>query len=177
MNRFRTCSPRPGALILLTMLWLAGCAATPEPLRDAPAHSPDLAQVQAAPQQYVGTTVRWGGIITAVDNGATESEVQLVARPLSAGGRPLETDQTGGRFLVRITGFLDPVVYATGRELTVVGRVDGVEQRNIGTYRYSYPVIRATSHHLWPLRPPPLPDPYYSPFQHPWYPYGPYPWP
>jgi starvation-inducible outer membrane lipoprotein len=52
-----------------------------------------------------------------------------------------------------------------------------VEQRNIGTYRYSYPVIRATSHHLWPLRPPPLPDPYYSPFQHPWYPYGPYPWP
>lgn len=164
-------------LALLAAVWLAGCASTPAPLRDSPEQSPDPAQVQAAPQQYVGTTVRWGGIITAVDNGPAESVVHIVARPLSSRGRPLETDKTSGRFLVYVAGFLDPVVYATGREFTAVGRVEGVEQRNIGEYRYSYPVVRASGYHLWPPPLPPQPDPfYYPPFYRPWYPYGPY-WP
>lgn len=167
----------------LSLLWwltlLAGCSTTPESLRDTVEQAPDPAQVRAAPERHIGASVRWGGIIAAVDNGPTESVVVIVARPLSRSGRPLETDASAGRFLLRIDGFIDPVVYGNGRELSAVGRVIGVEQRNIGAYPYSYPVLHADSHHLWPLRPPPTPDPfYYPPYHRPWYPYGPYPyWP
>ncbi|MEW6646104.1 MAG: Slp family lipoprotein [Pseudomonadota bacterium] len=165
-------------LLALVPLALGACATTPLPLREAPEHGPGPDQVRVAPEQYTGTVVRWGGIITAVDNGPADSVVELVSRPLSGNGRPLETDQSEGRFLVHISGFLDPVVYANGRELSVAGRVEGVEQRNIGEYRYSYPVLRAIGHHLWPPRLPPQADPfYYPPYHRPWYPYGPYPWP
>lgn len=164
-------------LLLVGLVLQSGCTSTPEPLREGPKQSPDPAQVRAAPEQYAGMTVRWGGVIVAVENGATQSVVQVVSRPLSSSARPQETDQTSGRFLVRISGFVDPVDYAAGREFTVTGVLEGMEQRNIGDYRYTFPVVRASGYHLWPLRPPPMPDPYYySPFYNPWYPYGPYPY-
>lgn len=167
------------ALLLTGLAWLTGCVSLPESLRSGPQQSPDPAQVRAAPQQYKGMSVRWGGVIVTVENGPEQSVVEVVSRPLSDSARPRQTDETAGRFLVRINGFVDPVDYVAGRELTVVGTLEGVEQRDIGTYRYSYPLVQATSHYLWPLRPPPMPDPYYyySPFYDPWYPYGPYRYP
>lgn len=165
-------------LLLVAFVWAGGCASVPEPVREAPLTSPDPAQVRANPGNYAGMTVRWGGVIVAVENEAKESVVQVVSRPLARSTRPQETDESWGRFIVRLKGFIDPVDYAPGREITVIGAVDGVEERNIGTYRYSYPLVRATSYYLWPLRPPPIPDPYYySPFYNPWYPYGLYPYP
>ncbi len=180
MNPGRNLLPRgtAAALLLVAVAWLAGCVSVPEPLRSGPQQSPDPAQVRAAPEQYAGMGVRWGGVIVAVENGAAQSEVEVVARPLSGSARPLLTDATAGRFLARISGFIDPVDYAAGREITVVGVVEGVEQRDIGAYRYSYPRVKVTSHHLWPVRLPPVQDPYfYSPFYYPWYPYGPYYYP
>ena len=181
MYPIRSSSMPKEAIVLLlvaALSWLTGCTSLPAPLRDAPQQSPDAAQVRAEPQHYAGLTVRWGGVIVAVENEAEQSLVQVVARPLSSSARPQETDQSAGRFLARISGFIDPVDYAAGREITIVGELEGIEQRNIGAYRYTYPVVRVKSHYLWPLRPPPLPDPYYySPFYYPWYPYGPYPYP
>lgn len=166
------------AVLLAGAALLAGCASVPEPLRDGPEQSPTPEQVRAAPEQYAGMRLRWGGVIVAVENGPVQSVVQVVARPLARDTRPQQTDQTAGRFLVRITGFIDPVDYAAGRELTIVGVLEGVEQRDVGAYRYRYPVVGATAHYLWPRRMPPAPDPYfYSPFYDPWYPYGPYPYP
>jgi outer membrane lipoprotein len=160
------------ALLLAIVAWLTGCASVPEPLRGGPQQSPDPAMVRTSPEQYAGMTVRWGGVIVTVENEAAQSVVQVVSRPLGESTRPLETDESWGRFIVRINGFIDPVDYAAGREITVIGVIDGVEQHNIGTYRYNYPLVRATTHYLWPVRLPPMPDPYfYSPFYSPWYPY------
>ena len=165
------------AVVLAVLAMLAGCASVPEVLRGGPEKGPDPTQVRTTPKQYAGMTVRWGGVIVDVENGPAQSLVQVVSRPLSTNARPLETDQTWGRFVARITGFIDPVDYAAGREITVVGVLEGTEQRNIDAYPYSYPVVRATGYYLWPLRLPPVPDPfYYSPFYSPWYPY-PYPYP
>ncbi len=175
---------RPSRLYpVLLLVLLTGCASMPEPLRDGPEHGPDPAQVRAASAQYMGMAVRWGGMIARVDNGPAESVVEIVARPLSGSGRPRETDQTAGRFLARITGFIDPAVYATGREFTLVGTIEGTERRNIGEHPYTYPVVRATGHYLWPARPALTQEPFYHPPFHrwpyyydPWYPYGPYPY-
>lgn len=165
------------AVVLTGLVWLAGCASVPQSLRGAPEQSPDVSLVRAAPESYRGITVRWGGVIVSVENGPRESVVEVVSRPLDRSSRPLESDETAGRFLARIGGFIDPVDYSAGREITVVGVVEGVEQHEIGTYPYRYPLVQTTAHYLWPLRPLPSPDPYYySPFYHPWYPYGPYPY-
>lgn len=169
------------SMVLATLVVLAGCAATPEAIRNGLEDSPDVAMVRAAPAQYQDLAVRWGGVIVSVDNQPDYSMVEVVARPLSDVGRPRDTDETPGRFLARISGFVDPAVYAQGRELTVVGHIDGVLERTIGEYRYSYPVVRATGHYLWQVRMPPEPDPffyhpYYSPFYDPWFPYRRYPY-
>lgn len=171
-------------LALAALLGVAGCASTPEALRGAPEFSPDVRQVRAAPESYLEVAVRWGGVIVAVENRASESVVEVVSRPLSRSGRPRETDQTFGRFLAHVSGFLDPAVYAQGREFTVVGRLHGLEPRTIGGYAYTYPLVRVTAHHLWPpLPPPPVHEPYFYrppyyrwPYYDPWYPYGPYPY-
>lgn len=168
------------ATLLLTLaglLWLTGCTTLPEPIRAAPAQPIVPAQAQAAPEQHKGAPVRWGGIIATVINLPSESLIEVVARPLEGDGRPEDSDRTTGRFLARLAGFIDPVAYAAGRELTVVGTLAGVEQRKIGEYAYLYPVVRVTGHYLWPLRPPPLRDPlYYPPYYRRWpyYPYGPF---
>lgn len=165
---------------LLTVLWLTGCASIPAPIRDAPERGPDPAEVRAAPQRFIGTVVRWGGVIAGVENKADGSVVEVVSRPLSDSARPEESDATAGRFLAYIKIFIDPVVYAKGRDVTVVGRVSGVERRKIGEYDYAFPVVQASGYFLWPKRPVSVRDPYYYypamspwPYYDPWFPYGP----
>ncbi len=165
--------------LLAALMGLAGCATPPADIRDAPAHGPGPAAVRAAPEQFKGQRVRWGGLIVAIHNEADLTEVELVSRPLDDSGRPERGDASEGRFLARIQGFVDPAIYAQGRELTVVGEVQRVEQRAIGEHGYRYPVVQVTSHHLWPQRsnhpPPAYYDPFYDPWPYydPWFPYGP----
>ncbi len=170
---------RGPAAALLAVLGLAGCASIPTPIRDAPEQGPSPAEVRAAPQRFAGTVVRWGGVIAGVENRADGSVVAVVSRPLSGVARPEESDETAGRFLVDIKQFIDPVVYATGREFTVVGRVSGVERRKIGAYDYTFPLVQATGYYLWPKRVPAAREPccygpfYPWPYYDPWFPYGP----
>lgn len=164
---------------LLAAFSLVGCASIPVPIRDAPEQGPSPAEVRATPQRFAGSVVRWGGVIAGVENQADGSVVEVVSRPLSDTARPEESDETAGRFLVEIKQFIDPVVYATGREFTVVGTVNGVERRKIGAYDYLFPVVQASGYYLWPKRLPPVREPCcYGPF-YPWpyyappFPYGP----
>ena len=71
--------------------------------------------------RYTGRKVRWGGTIAAVENKASDTWIEVVDRRLGAYGRPLFTDQSGGRFLVHIDGFLDPAIYRVNRPITVFG--------------------------------------------------------
>ena len=46
-----------------------------------------------------------------------------------------------------------PMVFinALGREITVLGKLQGVEEGKIGDAPYSFPVLKADSVHLWPV--------------------------
>jgi len=120
----------------------------------------------------MGVEVRWGGEIVAVDNREEATLVEVVSRELSDRGRPRAQDRSQGRFRARISGFLDPAVYDTGRQITVVGPVSGLEEGKVGDYPYRFPIVAVDTYYLWP--PPSEPrhyDPfYYDPFWHP------YPW-
>ena len=140
-------------IIVVGLFLLAGCAASiPPPLR-----SPGVTRttVEAARSHIVpiGVKVRWGGVISRVTNAAHTTWLQIISLPLQEDGRPQRGAHSGGRFLARIPGFLDPDVYAVGRELTVVGTFTGFRHEAIGKYQYDFPVVAASSQFLWPVRP------------------------
>lgn len=165
-------------------LLLGGCAAQmPPALRSTPPPAAlTVGQARDAPEQYAGSQVRWGGVILAVRNAPETTDLEVLARPLDAVGRPKPHAPAAapddGRFIARFTGFLDPAQYPEGDLITVTGTLIGVETRDVGTYPYRYPVVRAGGKHLWP-RPEPEPDWPWPPGPwgwDPWYDWGYGPW-
>lgn len=137
-------------------VFVAGCASqVPIWIRIPPSDNPTLTAVRAGSAGVDRRTVRWGGTVAGVRNRESETELELVERPLSAQGRPNPHSASQGRFLVRVPGFLDPAVYSEGRAVTVRGVLVGEERRRIGDYQYHYPVIVAKHHYLWDPLPPP----------------------
>ena len=167
-------------LFICTILpLLYGCASkVPGSLKQAPESSPSLQSVQSQANNYQGVRVLWGGTIVQLENHPTSSHIEIVARALNKTGKPERGDQSEGRFIAHIEGFLDPAIYADGRALTVTGKILKIEERKLGQMQYTYPVVRVESHHLWPQEEehhiyeydPLFHDPWY-PFGYPYYPY------
>lgn len=162
-------------LPVLAALLLGGCASNvPDSIRHAPASAVSPAEARADATRLQGVIVRWGGVIAGVENRRDTTELDIVARPLAGDGSPLERDVPKlGRFIARITGFLDPEVYKPGREITVRGPFTGIETRPIGDYPYRYPIVQAQQYYLWPVAVEPPPRAYDPFWYDPWYPY---PW-
>lgn len=159
--------------LLLVALLLSACSSVPKNISE-PAISPvTIAQAVTAPESVKGKTVRWGGTIAKVENHQQKTKVEIVARELYDDGEPKKSDRSLGRFIAEINGFLDPAIYAVGRNLTVVGTLAGTTQGKLGEMNYSYAVVNADAHYLWPL--PEEPCSNCSPWYYdPWYPWGPY---
>ncbi|PIQ37700.1 MAG: hypothetical protein COW59_05775 [Lysobacterales bacterium CG17_big_fil_post_rev_8_21_14_2_50_64_11] len=130
------------------LLSLAACASGPGPLRGSFSQVTPRA---ASEGQGTGDTVRWGGIIAATEPLSDSTCFQVVGKPLGRSARPTEDDQTDGRFLACREGFYDPKIFAEGREITVVGRIESVETRKVGEYDYRHPRVAADVIYLWPV--------------------------
>ena len=165
---------RPAAWALVALpLALAGCVTVvPSDLAGQVNRQVSGGQLIAEPERYRGQLVVVGGEIIAVNSAPGTTELELLERPLEF-DEPVFTDRSGGRFLVRHAGFLDPVVYAVGRRLTVVGTVAEAAERKIGEMSYRYPVVDARHLELWPIKtafrnygPYPGYDPFWGPY---WY--------
>jgi outer membrane lipoprotein len=165
------------AVALLLFLALVGCASNvPRPIREAPSENIPLAQALQNPEKLRAVAVRWGGVITSVENRRDETWIEIVERPLDADGTPRNTDQSAGRFLARVDGFLDPAIFAPKRLVTIAGSLDGNNTRTIGEHPYTYPVVHVEHIYLWPI-PSRAAHYYRSPYWYdPWYPWG-YPYP
>ena len=162
---------------LVASLFLVACVSqVPELIREAPKSDLSLSQARAG-SAPTGAQIRWGGTIAKVENRRDDTLIEIVERPLNGEGRPTDGDRSSGRFLARIGGFVDPAVYESGREITVVGTLADAVTRKIGEYAYRFPVVDVAHHYLWPQRPVAAYPRYYDPFWYdPWYPWGPYPW-
>jgi outer membrane lipoprotein len=161
------------ATLLPLISVLAGCASDiPRPIREAPAVDISMAQVLAEPESLRQNSVRWGGAITGVENRRDETWIEIVEHPLGSDGLPRRTDLSGGRFLARVPGFIDPSVYARKRLVTVAGQFESIVTRNIGEHPYRYPVVRVDNLYLWPQEPTDIHHYYYyAPYWHDyWYP-------
>jgi outer membrane lipoprotein len=151
---------------VIAALAVGSCASTvPPAIRGEIPGAPTVRQVQQAQEAHLGRRVRWGGSILAVRNLADRTEIEVLARALAGDGEPRVGAEGEGRFIARLSGFVDPAEYPADRLLTVVGRVLEVVIRDVGEYPYRYPVVSADSRYLWP-EPDPLPGSY--PFGYPW---------
>ncbi|MEO8801822.1 MAG: Slp family lipoprotein [Rudaea sp.] len=161
------------AIAALAVLMLAGCATVPPQL--AGDQFSTMTPQQAVASASHGERVRWGGELLKVEPKSDSTCFEVMSRPLWSDARPKRRGESSGRFIACSKGFYDPELYRKGRDLTVVGQVDGSEQHKVGEYNYTYAHVAADHVHLWPVRDDrdqygPWPR-YYDPF---WGPYDPF---
>lgn len=135
--------------IALLSLTLTGCVSVPEPLSGDLAVAPLADEVD---ESDIGRTLLWGGTLIEARPGESSTCLELLARPLDAQRRPGLGDEAHGRFRACHGGFLDPEIFAAGREVTVVGRLATFEVDSVGEFPYRFPVLRTETVHLWPER-------------------------
>ena len=152
------------AIAIGAVALLAGCATIPAPLAGN-----DF--VVTTPQQVVassatGQRVRWGGEIIKVEPRSDQTCFEILSRELYADARPNRRDKSDGRFIACKQGFDDPELYPTGRDVTVVGSVNGTARHKVGEFAYTFAKVDANEVYLWPKRaeyPPGYYDPFWGP--------------
>lgn len=143
-------------LILFFMgLLFSACTAInkPQELRGITREEITLAQVVKTPGGYRGKAVLWGGRIIRAINKKEGTLIEILQLPLDSSDRPKDVDTSGGRFLVMYPGYLDVAIYRSGREITVVGKIQGIKAMPLGEIEYRYPFIKAEKIHLWEAKP------------------------
>jgi len=128
---------------------LSGCATYPDAVKVA--EGTPLVSYQSATQGKVHAGMaRWSGVIAKVDNNASNTRLEVVFFPANDSGRPKISDQTAGRFVAYINGFVDPMVYQQGKSVTVLGQLTQPETGLVDKFEYIYPVIQQAVVYLWP---------------------------
>lgn len=177
-TRYETAVLRKRLIVLAALsaaaVGLGGCATKTPVSGTFPAISPRAAQSD----QYVGKTVRWGGVLVETTPKSEKTCFRVMGLPLKDNGRP-EKGQgivESGRFLACASGFYDPVLYAAGREITFVGKVTGVVRESVGKYKYPYPRLAASIVYLWPKTSIARSSGYYNGYFNMYYGWGPWGW-
>lgn len=111
-----------------------------------------FAHIKKDPTVYKSQKVLLGGVIIEVKNKPEETILIIRQAELDLAKRPKNLDQTAGRFMVKYKGFLDPDIYYNGREITVIGEIEGKEALPLGEIFYAYAIIIAQEIKLWPKR-------------------------
>jgi Slp family outer membrane lipoprotein len=141
-------------LALVPLLVALACARPPTALRG------DYSQTsvpEAVANPDGAREVRWGGQLISTTTEADRTCFEVLERPLDGAARPRPVDDSSGRFIACSAGFYDPALWEPGREVTVVGTLDGTQTGKVGGAPYRYPVVEAGAVHLWPVV-----DPYES---------------
>ncbi|MFV1993215.1 MAG: Slp family lipoprotein [Acidiferrobacterales bacterium] len=152
------------------LLLIASCASNvPKEISSSPSPKVGLVAAQKIINAHIGKPVRWGGMIIRIDNQQDKSILEILAKPLNTYGQPIPNVASPGRFLVEITGFVDPSLYAPGREMTVYGTLTGLRKKKIGEHNYDYPVVNGSKYYLWTQ---PVNTGYYDPYWDGYWGYG-----
>lgn len=137
-------------LIGLIISTLTGCATAP-PFSDAMLAAVDrgLMPEQVVQNQTREVRVLWGGVIIGSVNMPDHTDFNVLFYPLDKSQRPDLELPAHSRFIVRYPGYLETMVYAPGREITILGTLQGTEAGKVGDAPYDFPVLQAEQLHLW----------------------------
>jgi outer membrane lipoprotein len=125
-----------------------------------------------------------GGIIAETKVSNDGSIIEALYVPVDRYGYLKDVEMSSNRFKAtydKSLGFLDPLIYSKGREITVAGEFTGTMIGKIDEMEYVFPVFKIKDLYLWSeedyydpyLSYPYWYDPYYSRWRDPWW-YGPY---
>jgi len=106
---------------------------------------------QAVQENTRDVQVMWGGIIIKAANTSDHTDFTVLFYPLDASQRPDLNQKPRSRFLVRYPGYLETMVYAPGRDVTILGSLQGVEDGKVGDAPYTFSVVKADKIYLWPI--------------------------
>jgi len=104
--------------------------------------------------------VRWGGLITDIENEENHSLIQIQFHPLDESGRPQLDQPSEGDFVIKTSEFLDPeTYYFKHSEITAVGTLNGYVKRRVqGRWPYNdvlMPLIVLSEHekysYIWSI--------------------------
>jgi outer membrane lipoprotein len=139
-------------LLLAAALQLGGCSSplSRESLRQVTPNLP-VAAVLAAPEKHVGQTIVVTGNILRVENNPQGTVLEVLAYPPTRRNVPDTSDPALGRVLLSHRSFLDPIVYAQGREVTAVARVRGEQDMSVGQAVRREPVLDVIELQLLPV--------------------------
>ncbi len=138
-------------LVVLAALLLAGGCAPPfsQAALDQVDRTVTFTELRSDPDRYKGKWVMLAGVIVYARNTREGTFIEVLQRPTDRRGRPLDTDETEGRFIISSAKFLDAAVYHGGRLITVIGEVAGLKVQPLGEIEYRYPVVTPKELHLW----------------------------
>ena len=162
---------------LALILSLSACSThIPPAIKQPLDNAPEIGEVRDRPKAHLSQKVRWGGVILAAENKQDSSSLTVVAFPLGDDGEPEVSDQSSGRFIAHFEQFLEPMIFSSDREVTVIGKLLETQTVKVGEYAYEYPVVEVEHYYIWPVKE----DPVYVDYPpygwyDPWYPY-PYPY-
>lgn len=125
----------------------------PIEIRESPPGSPPLSEARENVRALEGVPVRWGGTIVSLKNRENDTLIEILGKALGSDGEPVAADDSLGRFMVRVEGFLDPAIYRPGRNVTVYGSLEKPIEGTLGERPYTFPVVRAQTPYLWPDEP------------------------
>lgn len=106
--------------------------------------------LQKTPDAYLSEVVMFGGRIIETNVSPALSELMILQLALGTNGRPVNPDESEGRFIIQTQQFLDPAVYQNDMLLTVVGTLKGGKVGSVGDFEYVYPLVEPIEIKLWP---------------------------
>jgi outer membrane lipoprotein len=137
-------------LILIVATALQACSSQPVvPAADRTITPQQAASIRTSPSDAL---LQWGGVIIETKNLSETTEVQVLAYPLDEHGRPDTETNSTGRFIAQLPGYLEPVEYAVGRQVTTTGKLAGVRQGKVADSDYPFPILDCAEIALWPER-------------------------
>jgi outer membrane lipoprotein len=136
---------------IFSIMLVTGCTAgISQQSRSKVTYTGSFSALQKTPDAYKGKVVMFGGRIIDTKTSSSLSELFVLQLALNTSGRPINPDQSEGRFIVQTKEFFDPAVYQKDMLLTVVGTLKGSKVESIGGFQYAYPLVEPIKIKLWP---------------------------
>lgn len=140
----------PYQRLFFLVLFLVGCASTPEFNTDGVDLSLKPKQAAIENNALKGKSVLWGGMIIASTNLKESTQLEILAYPLDSRFRPMSDGQALGRFLAVRAGYMETTDFSQGRLITVQGTLGAIRKGYVGESEYVYPVVNIKQLKLWP---------------------------
>jgi outer membrane lipoprotein len=150
---FEKASKKHAAYILcifFTMMVMGCAGGISRQSRSMVTYKGSFSSLQKTPDAHKGEIVMFGGRIIETKTASFLSELTVLQLALDSSGRPVDPDQSQGRFIVQTKEVLDPEIYQKDRMITVVGRLKGSKDLSIGGFDYTYPLVEPIEIKLWP---------------------------